>query len=388
MKIGFVATEVGLQRGGAYMGGNVNNVVTVAKGLADRGHEIHIITTRPRDAAPDPTAKLGFATVHEHIPRFDHGSPGYFASFARFAVRTARQLYRRNLLDVLTVHAGFTLWGAIGRAVVTLSDCPVVHVQYCPLDQPSGNRLYDFLQHPRLARQYLAGVDEVVGISKNTAKSITRVTDRETVRVILPAIDTDMHHPLPESEQSDELLVSYLGSLNPQKGLDLLVEAFDRVRESYSCRLALGLEVRSERSESPLARRIYDHPHIEAQGVIEDIPTFLARSHVFAVPFRTTMGPADYPLAALEAMACGVPLAVTEVGGLRELIDESGGGICVGAPSVDAVERGLRELLSTPDDRRRLGTNARAFAERCCETRIVTEQYESVLDEVVSGARD
>jgi glycosyltransferase involved in cell wall biosynthesis len=383
MKIGFVATEVGLQEGGAYMGGNVNNVVTVASELADRGHEVHIITTRPRDAAPNPAEKLRFSTVHEQNSRFGHGTPGYFASFASFATRIATGLYRAGELDVLTVHAGFTIWGAVGRAVGTLSDCPVVHVQYCPLDQPSGSRLHDWLQHPRLSRQYLAGADAIVGISRNTADSISRVTGRQDVRVILPAIDTESYRPLPESEKSDVPVISYLGSLSPQKGLDLLVDAFERVRESYDCRLELGLEVRSERSESPLARRIRADSDIEVRGIIEDVPMFLARSQVFAVPFRTTMGPADYPLAALEAMSCGVPLVVTDVGGLRALMYESDGGVCVGTPTVDHVEAGLQNLLENPPQRRIFGANARIFVSAACGLEHIVRQYESALTDVV-----
>jgi glycosyltransferase involved in cell wall biosynthesis len=282
-------------------------------------------------------------------------------------------------LDVLTIHAGFALWGAVGRLVGRLSDCPIVHVQYCPLDQPSGNRLYDWLQHPRLVRQYLCGVDEIVGISRNTAESVSRVTGRDSVRVILPAIDTDAYRPLTDAGSSGPPVISYLGSLSPQKGLDLLVDAFERVRETRPCRLALGLEVRSERSQSSLARRIQSDPDIAVHGLLDDVPRFLARSDVFAVPFRTTMGPADYPLAALEAMSCGVPIVATGVGGLPELVAESGGGLNVGTPSVDNVAAGLEELLEDPDSRSRLGSRARTFAREMCGVDTVAGRYENLL---------
>lgn len=384
MKVGFVATEIGRQEGGAYMGGNVNNVVTVSRALADRGHEVAIITTTPRDAAPDPTGGMDWADVYEFTPRFEHGTPGYFASFCAAATRTAARLRRRGDLDVLTTHAGFTLWGAIGSTVGTVTDCPVVHVQYCPIEEPSGSRLYDALQRPWFTRRYLAGVDELVGISPVVSRSLERVTGRASVPTILPAIDTEAYAPVAAAERPDVPTITYLGSLKRQKGLDLLVAAFERLREDRDCRLRLGLEVRSARSEGPLAERIRADPDIEVNGIVEDVPDFLARSHAFAVPFRTTMGPADYPVAALEAMSCGVPIVATDVGGLGQLVAASDGGICVGPPTARNLETGLSELLGDEADREAYAGRAREYIERTASASVVAEQLQSVLESAIA----
>lgn len=380
MKVGFVATEIGKQEGGAYMGGNVNNVIALSSALAERGHEVVIVTTTPRDAAPDPTDGIDWANVYEFTPRFEHGSPGYFASFCAAATRTAARLRRRGELDVLTVHAGFTLWGAVGTGVGLLTDCPVVHVQYCPIEEPSGSRLYDALQRPWLSRRYLAGIDEFVGISPAVSRSLERVTGRESVPTVLPAIDTDEYAPVADAENPAVPTISYLGSLKRQKGLDLLVTAFERLRDDRACRLRLGLEVRDERSESPLAERIRADPDIEVNGIVDDVPSFLARSHAFAVPFRTTMGPADYPVAALEAMSCGVPIVATDVGGLRQLVEDSGGGTCVGTPTAHNIEYGLADVLGDETRRRSYGERAREYVERSASTEVVAERFEALLE--------
>ena len=377
MNIGFVATEVGRQEGGAYMGGNVNNVVTLSRALADRGHEVSIITTTPRDAAPDPTAGLEWADIFEHTPRFAHGTPGYFVSFCSYAISTAIRLRRQGDLDVLTTHSGFSLWGLVSRVVGTLTSCPTVHVQYCPLDQPSGSHLYDTLQRPWFSRRYLGGIDELVGISPTVTTSLERTTGRRS-RTVLPAIDTDEYAPIPEGEKPEVFTITYLGSLKPQKGLDLLVDAFDHLRERQDCRLRLGLEVRSERSNSKLAQRIYSNPDIEVNGIVEDVHSFLARSHVFAVPFRTTMGPADYPVAALEAMACGVPIVATDVGGLRQLVEESDGGICVDRLDPEEIADRIWDVLSTDRHRTDAGRNGRSYIESHCSIEAVSDEYERI----------
>lgn len=385
MKIGFVATEIGLQKGGAYMGGNVNNVVTISRELSKRGHDITIITTTPRDAAPNPTESIDWATVYEYSPSFDHGTPGYFASFSSRATRKVVELRREEELDALTIHSGFSLWGLIGRGIKQFTDCPVVHVQYCPVNQMSGNQIYDILQRPWFTRRYLTGMDALVGISPVVSESLQRVTNQETVHTVLPAIDTDEYHPIPEAEKPDTPTISYLGSLNEQKGLDLLVNAFDKIRERHDCRLRLGLEVRSEEAESPLAKRIRNNPDIEVNGIIDDIPEFLANSHILAVPFRTTMGPADYPLAALEGMSCGLPILSTNVGGLEQLVAESKGGVCVGSPSEKGIEKNLSKLLANPSQREEYGTSARKYIENKCSISIVRQQIEDILSDIVKS---
>ncbi|SFS53786.1 glycosyltransferase family 4 protein [Halostagnicola kamekurae] len=381
MKIGFIATEIGLQKGGAYMGGNVNNVITVSQALAERGHDIIIITTTPRDTAPNPTANIDWATVYEYSPRFDHGTPGYFASFSAYATRTVAKLRQQNKLNVLTVHAGFPLWGLVGTAANILTDCPVIHVQYCPVDQISGESIYDYLNHPWFIRRYLSGADELVGISPIVSDSLRNLTNQDNIQTILPAINTDIYTPVPELGKAEVPTISYLGSLNEQKGLDLLVDAFVDIQEEFDCQLRLGLEVRSKESGSELAKRIEENPDIDVNGIVDDVPKFLAESHIFVAPFRTTMGPADYPLAALEAMSCGIPIVVTDVGGLKQLVMDSNGGVCIGEPSAKGISSTVSDLLKNPNKRSTIGLRAREYILQHCSESSVADQLEELLEE-------
>jgi glycosyltransferase involved in cell wall biosynthesis len=387
MKIAFIATEIGLQEGGAYMGGTVNNIVTIGRELSERGHDISLITTTPRDAAEKPMAELDWATVYEYDPPFDHGTPWYFASFCLFAARTSRQLAQSGELDTATIHAGYPQWGVIGRLASAVTDCRIIHVQYCPLNQKSGKKLYDVTKHPWFVRRYLGSADGLVGISENVSNTLNEVCDRSDSHVILPAIDTERYAPKAASvSRESEKYISYLGSLNPQKGLDILIDAFDEIRDTHDYKLKLGLEVRSERSDSELANRIRQDPDIEVNGIVDNVPAFLAGSDLFAIPFRTTMGPADYPVAALEAMSCGTPILATDVGGLRQLVNNSSGGYCVGDPTVANFESGLQTLLKDVQRREEMADNAREFIIDSCSVSRVTDQFESVLRPELSSS--
>jgi glycosyltransferase involved in cell wall biosynthesis len=114
-------------------------------------------------------------------------------------------------------------------------------------------------------------------------------------------------------------------------------------------------------------------------GIVDDVPAFLTESDLFAIPFRTTMGPADYPVAALEAMSCRTPILTTDVGGLQELVDNSSGGYCVGNPTVANFELGLRTLLKDAQRREEMANCAQEFIINSCSVSVVTAQFESVL---------
>ncbi|ELY61125.1 glycosyltransferase family 4 protein [Natronolimnohabitans innermongolicus] len=385
MKIGFVATEIGHQEGGAFMGGNVNNVVTVSKALAERGHEITIITTKPRDAAEDYLGPLTWADVYSIDCPHEHGSPRYLTTFSRYAVQRIRQLANDGELDVVSVHTGFTIWGIIGSLSSVLG-CPSVHVQYCPIGQSSGSTVYDLIQSVHLSKLWLRGNDRFVGVTDNVARSLSSAT-RDRVDVIHNGLDVDEYAPEADSRfdlfETDSPVIGYLGSLNDQKGLDILVDAFQSLPEERDATLALGLEVRSERSESELWKRIERDPDIHAFGIVQDVPAFLARSDVFAVPFRTTVGPADYPVAALEAMSCATPPVATRIGGLPDMIAHQEDGLLIDRPDSELLAESLATLLDDAELRRELGQSARERIERDFSTTSVVDQYEAVFTEVV-----
>ncbi len=387
MKIGFIATEIGHQEGGAFMGGNVNNVVSVSKALADRGHEITIITTKPRDAAENYTDPLEWADVYSLDCQHDHGSPGYLFSFSKYAIQQIRSLAADKELDVVSVHTGFTIWGIIGSLSSTIA-CPSVHVQYCPIGQSSGSTVYDLIQSVSLSKLWLYGNDRFIGVTDNVAETTANATPKH-VEVIHNGLNVETYTPRAESRfdlfETESVVIGYLGSLNDQKGLDILIDAFQSLTIERDAVLALGLEVRSERSSSPLWDRIKQDPNIYSFGIISDVPAFLARSDVFAVPFRTTVGPADYPVAALEAMSCATPPIATRIGGLPDMIDHEEDGLLIDRPDSDLLADALTKLIDDAGLRHRLGNGARERIKRDFSITSVVDEYEAVFNKVINS---
>jgi glycosyltransferase involved in cell wall biosynthesis len=79
-------------------------------------------------------------------------------------------------------------------------------------------------------------------------------------------------------------------------------------------------------------------------------------------PGRHRRAPTRSPLVACEAMACGVPVVASRVGGLPDLVEDGGSGVLVGPRDVEALARTLVFLLLDPPAAQRLRTGARALA--------------------------
>jgi len=105
-------------------------------------------------------------------------------------------------------------------------------------------------------------------------------------------------------------------------------------------------------------------------GHREDIPELLSAMDLFALSSRSE----GAPLAVMEAMAVGLPVVATRVGGLPELIPEGRAGFLVPPGDATALAEALLRLGGDPGIRAMMGREAQAWAHRCfAQERMVTE---------------
>jgi N-acetyl-alpha-D-glucosaminyl L-malate synthase BshA len=126
-------------------------------------------------------------------------------------------------------------------------------------------------------------------------------------------------------------------------------------------------------NESPFADRV------EFVGEQPDLVPWLSAADIFLLPSSQE----SFGLAALEAMACEVPVVASRVGGLPEVIEDGVTGFLCGADDIDGMAARATELADDANLRRRVG---RAAAEHVratfCEERVVP-QYEALYREVL-----
>ena len=157
-------------------------------------------------------------------------------------------------------------------------------------------------------------------------------------------------------------VVACVGRLSPEKGVDLMLEAWERVAARHpGWRLHVygagpdGEELRGRVRAAGLSGSV------EFRGVVADVEEALVEASVFALPSRAE----GFPMSVLEAMAYGLPTVAFDCApGVRALIGEDRGGVLVEPGDTAAFARELERLIEDPELRRGLGAQARAAVPR------------------------
>jgi glycosyltransferase involved in cell wall biosynthesis len=115
-------------------------------------------------------------------------------------------------------------------------------------------------------------------------------------------------------------------------------------------------------------------------GPVADVAPYYARAAVVAVPSRRE----GYGMVAREAMAHGCAVVASDVGGLRDAIDDGVDGVLVPPRDVASLRAALEQLLGDPERRARLGAAARAKAEREWSREAMAEALARVYEETAA----
>jgi glycosyltransferase involved in cell wall biosynthesis len=272
----------------------------------------------------------------------------------RTSVRTVRELVSAARASNL-VHShlfGNNLWGAVaarlaGRPLITHEHNRVARTSRL---EPVIDRL---LIEPAAFR--------IVCASESVAESLVRNGVPRRKMVVIPN-GVPLDAALPRAEARRELgladdvpVVGSVAVLRREKALDLLLEAFGRLRASGArgvlCIVGDGPE---ERRLERLAEQIGVAGDVLWAGRRDDARRLMRAFDVAVLCSRTE----GLPLAALEAMAAGVPLVATRVGALPELVSD-GSGVLVD-PDPGSLALAISDLLSDAGKRARIGRVARA----------------------------
>ncbi|RJP32900.1 MAG: glycosyltransferase family 4 protein [Candidatus Omnitrophota bacterium] len=239
-------------------------------------------------------------------------------------------------------------------------------------DVPGYNRRfsldYVFLR-PILNRIYRSA-RAVVANSRGLQDLFQRQFPRLTAQVIPNGVDTTLFAPVSRPIPSEFTLVT-LARLIPRKGIDLLLRACRILQQNgfaFQCHIVGdGPEEENLKKlsrELGISERITFHGRMERESVAR----FLPQCDLFVLPSYAE----GMSNAALEAMACGLPLVLTDTGGSRELIDGNGKIVAIGESLLLAAT--LMDLLSQPQQLREMGDQSRIRAEQY-SWRTVAQQY-------------
>ncbi|NIP58766.1 MAG: glycosyltransferase, partial [Gemmatimonadetes bacterium] len=202
-----------------------------------------------------------------------------------------------------------------------------------------------------------------VAVSESTAEDLVRRgMPPERITVIPNGIDLESFRPDPDDRPFDEPTLLYLGRLKRYKRVDLILRAVGLLRDEGR-RVRLLVAGRGDREEAlrALAGRLGLGDRVRFLGFVsEERKRRLLRRAWIHLLTSTKEG---WGITNLEAAACGTPTVASDTPGLRDSVRHGETGLLVPHGDVQALAKAVARLLDDGRERRRMGEEARRFAE-------------------------
>jgi D-inositol-3-phosphate glycosyltransferase len=386
--------------GGVDSGGQNVHVAELAAGLVRLGHQVSVFTRRDAAELPERvTTAAGYEVVH-----LSAGPARLVPKDELWAhMRTFAEQLRRNLdldpPDVLHAHFWMSAWAATEVArplrlplLITFHALGTVKQRY---QGPA-----DTSPQERIGVEGSAGrsCDHIVATCRDEVAELAQLGIRRSKISVVPC-GVDLGHFTLASDAGGRdvsiprravyRLVS-VGRLVPRKGVGTVIEAMSRLPDAELI-IAGGdgpadVASVSERARlSALAVRIRVAERVRFVGQVSraEMPALLRSADVVVcAPWYEPFG-----IVPLEAMACGVPVVGSAVGGLLDSVADGSTGVLIPPRDPAALAMAVRSLLDDPARRAAFGDAGRARALRLYSWDRVAAATADIYEQVVATRR-
>jgi glycosyltransferase involved in cell wall biosynthesis len=175
---------------------------------------------------------------------------------------------------------------------------------------------------------------------------------------------------------SEEFVLVCVTRLSKEKGVDLLLMAVARVlRQGTSCKCVIVGDGPLRKSLSEQAEALGLNGRVFFEGFQKDVRPFLQAADAFVL----TSDFEGLPFSILEAMACGLPCVLTNVGGNSEAVQHMVHGVIVAPQSVDEVADAITYLRTHPRERAKMSTMVRARVREAFDVEVRMAELKRVI---------
>lgn len=348
--------------------------------LAARGHDVHFITS-----APPIRMNLGSPNIHFHqaevvsYPLFDH-SP-YTLSLAVKML----EVFEAERLDLLHVHYAIphSVSALLARQMAAPKRLPFITTLHGTDITLVGNN-HNFLP---ITRYSIEQSDGVTSISKYLLdRTVNEFDIKRQIEVIPNFVNCELYSRQPDPElraawaPNGEVIVMHLSNFRPVKRILDAVQIFALIREKMPAKLVMVGDGPDREAAEQLALKLKIAQDVLFLGKQDDVHLKLSQADLFLLPSQLE----SFGLAALEAMACEVPVIATNVGGLPEVIQHGVDGYLVEPGDVQQAAKYATDLLSRPDRGREMGQLARIHAKKNYCANDVIPMYERYYERILA----
>lgn len=362
-------------------GGSGVVAVELARELARRGHEIHLLSHAMPFRLEAGAGVYYYEVPLREFPLFPH------PLFTLETVARLAALLRKYSFQLIHVHYALPLSIAalLARQISNQEQLKIVTTIH-GTDISTWGR--DAAMHP-LIRYSLDKSDAVTAVSHSLRRDAANLLGfAETqISVIYNFVDTERYRRIPKGGMRRELapqgerIIMHISNFRPVKRVPDLIRAFAvLVKEKRDLILVLVGEGTEKDLVQHMVQEMGLASRVRLLGTHLDPAPLLASADLLVLPSATE----SFGLVALEAMACAVPVVATRTGGLPEVVKHGETGLLVPVQDWQALAEAIGRLLDDHSLYRHISAAAQRRAEDF-DVKSIIPRYEELYQEICRG---
>ncbi|MHC0063001.1 glycosyltransferase family 4 protein [Nostoc sp. UIC 10890] len=357
MRIAYICADPGIPVFGQK--GCSIHVQEVIRALQKQGSQVTLFATRIGGELP---ADLANVVVHQlpAIPKLERAAREQVA----LAINPDLRLNLARFGPFDFIYERYSLWSYSAMEYAQAMGIPGLLEVNSPLitEQAQHRGLIDRESAEEVANRVFSAATALIAVSDAVKTYLMNYVDSSKIHVIPNGVNPHRFSTLRPATQPETFTVGFVGTLKPWHGLPILTEAFSLLHQRVpnAKLLIVGDGPERENLQMELAARGLD-AHAQFTGAVnpDEVPQLLAAMDVAVAPYAAQSDFYFSPLKVYEYMAAGLPVVVSQIGQLADLIDPEVNGILCPPGDAIALAEALEKLWRSPPFRHTLGQAAR-----------------------------
>ncbi len=328
-----------------WLGGTEIATYNIARELAKKGHEIHIITMTDGRLSRESKGK-GFYVHRLAWQKIK------FLGIISLWLKIVLLLKKINPEIIQVQGLGIALPAFLAKKFFRKP-----YIIYC-----RGSDVYlPWKFKKTISKMILKNADLVISLTNDMAKETKKIYNRE-IKVIPNGINLERFENLSRDkirqklEIKDEKIILFVGGLKPVKGLQYLIEAMDIIKKKEpEAKLILIGEGEERKNLEKLVKKLNLKNNVIFVGKVpnEKVPEYLVAADIFVLSSISE----GFPNTILEAMASGLSIVATKVGGLAEIIKDGKNGFLVKPKNPQEIAEKILLLFENDNLKEKISKN-------------------------------
>jgi glycosyltransferase involved in cell wall biosynthesis len=340
-----------------WLAGTEIGTYNLAEQLAKRGHEIHVITSQD-----------------EGIPKFNKEKGFYIHRIPRPTVRIIRGIISilKIFLKIHTIKPEIVHVQDLELGIHAYFQKKILKIPYIIWGQ--GSDVYFPNYFTRMTTKLiLQNADAILALTEDMQIKIKNIYNTK-IYIVPNGIDLEVYNSVTINlkKETDTKNILFVGSLYPVKGVKYLITAMKKILEEMpDVRLILVGDGKERENLVELSKQLSIVKYVRFVGKIphEKVKNFMQDADVFVLPSLSE----GLPNVILEAMACGLPIVASRVGGISNIITNDINGYLVEVEDTDDIANKIILLLNDQALRKKISENNRQIVKKYSWENIIIE---------------